>query len=255
MVLAAGLAGCSFLAPGGSSEEERASAVAQSPSPEPALEQAADGDDDDEVVRPSSPPQSEPAPSPVEFQELTDHWTLDVPVRDPDPDWSVRPEPPHRLIDYLPESSVLRVKESEFDPTLMEYISSSDHDSALTVAVFTLLGAAELVNSGDPAFFAPALAAGCMYCLGKLNTAYNIYDDGWELDEPWLVELADNVRIRELSGPEHVVFDIAGSETMLVIFTENQTHVAEFAGAKVFHVEMLFDQDQWWVMGVSTEPI
>ena len=235
-----------MLAPAEPAGEVEANAIAEAPASDVAVDQAVATDDDEDVVEP------DPEPEP----KLTaDDWTLDIPQREQNPDFSVRPPSPEHLVDYLPEASVLDVDDSELNAEFLTLVTSPDSEGAAATALLTFGSLVDLVNDGSAGFFAKTAAATCGYCAAKLITAYDVHDGEWELDGPWALNVDNKVDVQEVSGPDHLLLKIVGEDTLLVTTNDNQTTVSDFAGAKMFRVEMLFDQGQWWVIGVAFDKI
>lgn len=248
-VVAAGLAGCALIPPTDTAHDTSAPPATPAASGElaPAQEAAVDqalssGDEDEDVV---DPPADQPS----------DDWMLSVPERPTPIDFTVRPEPPTPLVEYLPASSVLSIDPGGYDPGYMELLSKPDFQSAVFVAQIMLTGTAEMVNYSTADYFAPVVASTCRYCLSKLHTASVLHDGTAVADGPWELLHDTKADVTELSSTEHISVEILGAENMHVYTDGNQTYMGDAPGEKLFHLEMLFDQGQWWVLGVSSEPV
>ena len=272
-VIAVGLVGCSVLSPTEPVADTSTRTVAESPAPDTTADQAIQTDDDEEDVGNDGPsdhpvleairdrvaerwPGSATAPgtAPAPAAEPED-WTAAVPKKDWESDSSTRPPSPSPLVHYLPESSVLRADGAKLGPPYTDSVASPEPGGAVTSAVMLIKGAAILVNDGSLEYFSPVAAATCIYCLGKLRAAYDIHDGGAVQDQPWALDISTEAKVQELSGSDHLLLEFEGEENSLVYRIKNQTILTDFEGRKIFRVEMLFDQGQWWVIGVSTHEV
>lgn len=248
--LAVGLAGCAWLSPAKTVTGTDTSPPPQESAPQTLGEDAAAADDDEEDVAGAH------VAAELEMDLSGPEWLSDLPPREPYRDFTVRPPSPEPLFDYLPASSVLHNQAFSENEAFDQARTQRDYGGALATAQLALIGAAHLVNNGNAALFAPIVAATCAYCQGKLSAAYSVHDEGWVLDTPWALALDSGlegaVDVQEISGPDHLTLWITGEEEVFVYSKENRTIVHGSAGAKIFNLEMLFDQGQWWVMGVAS---
>ena len=229
-------------APQGSPEEDDGAPAGGAPAP-PVYEPA-----------PTLDAPDEPDPSGVYQPGLPEWaaWTVTVPEAFGPYVDGERPSAPVPLVERLPARSLFRAQAGTLDPDLAAALASPSLESAAHVALATMNGMVGLVNDGAAEPFATLASTQCEYCLFRLEAATAIHDGGGVQPHPWSMEFDDQVAAWELTGPDHVVVELAGVDHGLAYVipgTDTPAHVG-IPGAVTPQVELMFSGERWWVIEV-----
>jgi hypothetical protein len=260
-VLVVALAGCSLLSAGtpdppatAGTSQSTAAGSGHDGSDKAAIKRAAiegaavEGTDPD-----SAEPSATGAPDGTDGSgAVEEDWALALAAAFEQRDPSVRPGAPQPLVGHLPEGSVLRDGAGVLRAELVSVLASPDQNSAVIVALEALAGAVELVNEGVSEPFATVATTTCSFCLHRLDTAAAIHDEGGTLPSPWVLDMSSEASIWELSGPEHLAIEFAGTDEGLIYYAADSEVpvMIDIPGTSDYQVEMLYDGGQWWVIEV-----